>query len=648
MCGIAGELRFDRPPDAAAVRRMADALRHRGPDAEGLHVDGRAALAHRRLSILDLAGGGQPMVREGCAIVFNGEAYQHQEVRGELSRRGHAFTTRSDTEVVLRAYLEWGERFVERIHGMFALALWDARAEKLVLARDRLGKKPLYYALARGGSWEATPPAEDGAHEGVSGVVFGSELKAFAAHGGVPRELDREALVRYLAVEYVPAPRSIHRGVFKLPAAHLAVLDRRGLRLTRYWDLPAPMRAGEAPAEGEARAELLRRLEDAVARRLVADVPVGVFLSGGVDSTTVAALAARHKRPLSTFAIGFEEGSFDETAWARMAAESVGSEHHVERLSGRACLDLVPEAVEVLDEPFADPSILPTLLLSRFVRRHVTVALAGDGGDELFAGYDTFLAHLPATWAARLPRSARAAAGALAARLPPSAKNMSLEFRVKQFLRGLDAAPSLRHQAWIGSFTPDELRAVLHPDLSPLARPEVAWREVLEDAARAWRAGVAPGSVDEALRFFLTRYLADDILVKADRASMAASLEVRAPFLDTSVVEYVLRLPWRQKLGAWRTKRLLRSAARGLVPDGILRRPKKGFGIPVAAWIRGPLRPLFEDLFSRESLVASGVLAPKPARALLDRHLAGRADLRKPLWTLAAFLLWQRRWGRSC
>jgi asparagine synthase (glutamine-hydrolysing) len=646
MCGIAGELRFDRPPDAAAVRRMADALRHRGPDAEGFHVDGRVALAHRRLSILDLAGGGQPMAREGCAIVFNGEAYQHHEVRDELAGRGHVFTTRSDTEVVLRAYLEWGERFLERIQGMFALALWDARSEKLVLARDRLGKKPLYYALARGGGWQSRPPSGDAAEEGVSGVVFGSELKAFAAHGGVPRELDPESLARYLAVEYVPAPRSIHQGVFKLPAAHVAVVDRRGLRLERYWDLPAPAPARDAPPEREAKAELLARLEAAVARRLVADVPVGVFLSGGIDSTAVAALAARHKRPLSTFAIGFEEGSFDESSWARLAAERIGSEHHEERLSGRACLDLVPEVVEVLDEPFADPSILPTLLLSRFVRRHVTVALAGDGGDELFAGYDTFLAHLPAALAARLPASARAAASALAARLPASAKNMSLGFRLKQFLRGLDASPSLRHQAWIGSFAPDELRGLLHPDLAPLAKPEVAWREVMEDAARAWRAGVAPGSVDEALRFFLTRYLADDILVKADRASMAASLEVRAPFLDTAVVEYALRLPWRQKLGPWRTKRLLRAALSGVIPDAILRRPKKGFGIPVAAWIRGPLRPLFEDLFSKESLAASGVLAPKSARALLDAHLQARADLRKPLWTLAVFLLWQRRWGR--
>jgi asparagine synthase (glutamine-hydrolysing) len=277
----------------------------------------------------------------------------------------------------------------------------------------------------------------------------------------------------------------------------------------------------------------------------------------------------------------------------------------------------------------------------------VTVALAGDGGDELFAGYDTFVAHGPAALAARLPRPALAAAAALAARLPSSSRNMSLDFRVKQFLRGLDAGPSLRHQAWIGSFVPAELARLLAPELSPLARPEVAWREVLDEAGRATAAGVAPGSVDEALRFFLTRYLADDILVKADRASMAASLEVRAPFLDTEVVEYALRLPARMKLARGRTKLVLKSALRGLVPGAILDRPKKGFGIPVAAWIRGPLRPMFEDLFSPASLASAAVIDPAAARALLDRHQSGAADLRKPLWTLAVFLLWQRRWARA-
>jgi len=437
MCGICGDVDLLGAPDEGPVRRMARALAHRGPDAEGFFVEGSAALGHRRLSILDLEGGVQPMVRDGVALVFNGQAYEHGEVRERLRARGHAFSTRSDTEVVLRAYLEWGERFVEELHGMFAIALWDTGQRKLVLARDRLGKKPLYYALAQGNAWTGAP---DGT---ATRAAFASELKAFAAHGGVPRELDVQALAQYLAVEYVPAPRSIHRHVFKLPAGHVAVLDERGFRMRRYWELPAP--SATRISAHEAGEELVRLLDGAVARRLVADVPVGVFLSGGIDSTTIAALAARHKDRLQTFSIGFTEQSFDETPFAELASERLGTRHATERLSGQDCLDLLPDAVASLDEPFADPS-------------------------------------------------------------------------------GASAPPSLRHQAWIGSFLPSELAEILHPDLRQNSAPGVAYREVLAEAERGIQAGVREGSVDEALRFYLGRYLADDILVKADRASMAASL----------------------------------------------------------------------------------------------------------------------------
>ena len=633
MCGIAGEVAFRAPPDASAVHRMADALRHRGPDAEGFYTDGPVALGHRRLSILDLEGGVQPMLRAGCALVFNGQAYDFAALRTELEGLGHSFTTRSDTEVVLVAYLAWGERFVEKVHGMFAIALWDGRSRKLVLARDRLGKKPLYYA-----------------HDGQK-LTFGSELKAFVAHGGISREIDPAALAQYLAVECVPAPRSIFQRISKLPAGHLAVFDDKGLRLRRYWDLPAPTADGQQrqpePAEAEeAAAELTRLLDRAVARRLVADVPVGVFLSGGVDSTAITALALRHKRPLSTFSIGFQEASFDESAFAKLAADRLGTVHHAEMLSGTACLDLLPDAVASLDEPFADPSFLPTLLLSRFTRKHVTVALAGDGGDELFAGYDPFLAHRPAQLLSALPEPAKRLLQAAAALLPSAQTNMSFDFRLKQLLRGITAQPALRHQTWIGSFLPAELSKLLRPGLRQHASEDVAFRAVLDEAARGRDLGVDEGSIDEALRFYMARYLVDDILVKADRASMAASLEVRAPFLDTEVVEFAARLPWRLKLSLTKTKLVLRRALAGLVPEEILARPKKGFGIPVAAWIRGPLRPLFEDLFSEGSLQQSGFFEPKEARRLLDVHLSGEADLRKPLWTLGMFLLWQRKWAR--
>src|SRR5437763_13068260 len=441
MCGICGDVDLGGAPDAEGVRRAARAIAHRGPDADGFFFDGPAALGHLRLAILDLESGDQPMVRDGVAIAFNGEAYDFAVLREELSGKGHPFTTRSDTEVVLRAYLEWGEEFAERVHGMFALAIWDSRRRKLVLARDRLGKNPLYY-FVRG-----------------SRVVFGSELKALLAHGGVPRELDPEALVQYLACEYVPAPASILRGVRKLPAAHVAVFDARGLRLRRYWEVPPA--AEHAPAD--APAELLALLDAAVAKRLVADVPVGVFLSGGIDSTSIAALATRHKKPLRTFSIGFVEESFDESPWAELASKRLGTEHVSQKFSGQDCLDVLPAAAAQLDEPFADPSFLPTLLLSRFTRQHVKVALAGDGGDELFAGYDPFLAHRPAALVARLPSTLRSALRTVVQHLPASSRNMSLDFRLKQFLRGVDAAPSLRHASWIASFLPAEIGAILEP-----------------------------------------------------------------------------------------------------------------------------------------------------------------------------------------
>ena len=619
MCGIAGDIDLDKAPDAEGVRRMARALAHRGPDADGFFFEGPAALGHRRLSILDIEGGVQPMVREGVALVFNGQAYEHEALREQLRALGHPFTTRSDTEVVLRAYLQWGVDFVEHVQGMFAIGLWDSRRQKLVLARDRLGKKPLYYFQSGGR------------------CIFGSELKALVAHGSVSGDLDTGSLVQYLACEYVPAPHSIFKGVHKLPAAHLAVLDASGFRLRRYWELPAPLASAPEGAEEE----LVRLLDAAVARRLVADVPVGVFLSGGVDSTAIAALAVRHKQPLQTFSIGFTEESFDETPWSTLASKRLGTEHAFEKLSGSACVELLPEAVASLDEPFADPSFLPTMLLSRFTRRSVKVALSGDGGDELFAGYDPFLAHRPAQALAWMPVAVQALLRVAAGLLPSSSRNMSLDFRLKQFLRGVEAPESLRHQVWIGAFSPTELRAIVQPALATGG----AYDEVLAEADRGARLGVKAGSVDEALRFYLGRYLADDILVKADRASMSASLELRAPFLDTHVVEFAARLPWRTKLSMRRTKVILKRALRGIVPDEILRRPKKGFGIPVAAWIRGPLRPLFEDALSEGELAASGLFEPKPIRAMLERHLRGEADLRKPLWTLLMFQLWRRNWG---
>ena len=657
MCGIAGALDFEKTPDPAALRRMSKALAHRGPDAEGFFEAAPIALAHRRLSILDLATGQQPMTREGCTVVFNGEIYGFAPLRARLEAAGQTFRTRSDTEVLLGAYLAYGEAFVGELDGMFAFALWDARSRRLLLGRDRAGKKPLYFALETAGG----VPREDSdalPAGAVRRVVFGSELKALVAHGGLGLSPDRSALVRYLAAECIPGDRSAFAEVRKLPPAHLAVIERGGYRATRYWELPFPeARPLSWSLPGRLRGELGRRgaelrelLEAAVQRRLVADVPVGVFLSGGIDSSAVTALAVKSHPGVSTFSIAFEEDSFDESPFAAKVAERFGTDHHVERLSPEACSALVPDAAEILDEPFADASFFPTLLLSRFARRTVKVALGGDGGDEVFAGYDPFLAHRPAQLLEIFPTPAIDLLAATVNRLPAQATNMSFDFRLKQLFRGLEAPPDLRHASWLAAFSPGELEQLVVPELAPFALPGEVYRDALAGAQADVRAGLETGSVDQALRFYFQRYLVDDILVKADRASMAASLEVRSPFLDTALVEVASGAPCPTtslKLSLAGTKRVLKHALRDLVPKDILERPKKGFGIPVARWIRGPLRPLFEDLFSEQNLARSGLVQPAPARALLRRHLDGKTDLRKPLWTLMMFLLWQRRWAPS-
>ncbi len=650
MCGIAGELSFQKTPDGEALRRMAHAIRHRGPDGDGFFEAGPIALAHRRLAILDLATGDQPMTRGDCTVVFNGEIYRFAELREQLRLRGHVFTTTSDTEVLLFAYLEWGSDFVRHLDGMFAFALWDARSRRLLLARDRAGKKPLYFALETEGG-RAREESDSLPQGAVHRLAFASELKALVAHGGLGLQTDRAALVRYLAAEAIPGKRSAFAEVRKLPPAHLAIVDATAFRVERFWELPYPetrrwpLRAFGAGDLDARAAELRDLLEGAVSRRLVADVPVGVFLSGGIDSSSITAFAVKSHPGVSTFSIAFDEESFDESPYAAQIARRFETDHHVERLSGEACAALVPDAAEILDEPFADASFFPTLLLSRFARKSVKVALGGDGGDEIFAGYDPFLAHRPAQLLSALPTPVLDLLAAGVGRLPPQATNMSFEFRVKQLLRGMQSEPTLRHASWLAAFSPNELEELVVPDLASYTLPSEIYRDALEGAQADVRAGLRAGSVDEALRYYFHRYLADDILVKADRASMAASLEVRSPFLDQAVIEWAARLPFQAKLSVTTTKRILKRALRGIVPSEVLDRPKKGFGIPVAHWIRGQLRPLFEELFSEKNLEASGLVQAGPARALLQRHLDGKADLRKPLWTLMMLLLWQRKWG---
>lgn len=631
MCGIAGLVSFDAPVARAELEPMAKAIAHRGPDSEGFFTDGPCGLAFRRLAVIDLVTGEQPMTARGATVAFNGEIYNYRELKAVLSKVGHTFRTQSDTEVLLHAYLQWGEQCTSRIDGMFAFALWDSSKRALFAARDRFGKKPFYFAV-----------------HGKQ-LLFGSELKALRAHRACPTELNPAALHQYLAFEYVPAPQSILKGVSKLEAGHQLIFDERGLRQQAYYTLPeAPKgsllhraRAFAQRAEEDAAKGLRDALQVAVQHRLVADVPVGIFLSGGIDSTAIAALAMQSaEKKVQTFSIAFAESEFDESPHARAAAQALGTEHHEAHLTAKHCLDLIPKIAEQLDEPFADGSYVPTFLLSQYARRQVTVALGGDGADELFAGYEPFAVDAVGRWMHEVPAGALEAARRVLGHLPASDGYMNLGFKARTFLAGVAQDEAVRHQAWIGSFQPPELDALLRPEFRQGAADAYA-------PIRVFAQQRPERGLEWALRYYVAFYLAGDILTKVDRASMAASLEVRSPFLDTAVVEYVFKQPLHYKLRFGQRKWLLKRALKGLVPTAILRRKKHGFALPLAQWLKGPLRALRDELLSESALQRGGIFEAKPVRELIDAHDAGRADHRKPLWTLLMFELWRRRWSAA-
>ena len=623
MCGIAGFVARDgQAADRGILARMTASLAHRGPDGEGLYLDGPAALGHRRLSIIDLADGAQPMANEDGSVwvTYNGEIYNEPELRAGLRARGHVFRTTSDTESLVHLYEEHGVDFVRRLNGMFALAIWDARRRRLVLARDRMGQKPLFYSAG-------TP---DG------GLVFGSEPKSLLEHPDVPRRLDPGSLARYLFYEYVPAPHSIWSGVHKLPPAHVLIWESGRGAMRRYWTPPSP--SAEAPPFEAAADQFWADFRDAVARHRRSDVPLGVFLSGGVDSSSVTAALTEMEpaRGIRTFSVGFEDPSFDESAHARAVARHLGTDHHEWTLSAEDVLNLLPEVAEWLDEPFGDASILPTHLLSRFARSEVKVVLGGDGADELLAGYPTFAAERAAGLFRRLPGPAQVLAGAAVRLLPVDHGNFSLDFRLKQFLRGATEPVPLAHQRWLGSFSGPEIARVL-VEADPLDVEA-------EHLRRAGRLAAGADALTRSLALYQDTYLPDDILMKVDRASMARGLEVRAPFLDATLVDSIQALPAAFKYGRRQTKRLLKRAAAGRLPATVLERPKKGFGIPVARWLRGPLAPMLESLLGRGRLRRQGLFRPDEVASRIEEHRAGTRDHRKPLWTLLMFQLWYDRW----
>jgi len=600
---------------------MREAMVHRGPDAGGLWHETHEAvyLGHRRLSIIDLSDGAQPMwTADGAlGIVFNGEIYNHLELREELIKAGHRFLTdHSDTEVLLHGYRQWGHDLPSRLNGMWAFALYDRKRREIFLSRDRFGKKPLFYSLQN------------------RTFAFASELSALILHPQIMADIHEGSLKKYFAYGYIPAPSTLYRQIFKLPGGHnlLLKMDAMACRVSKYWDFVLEpfenLPANPEATWGEELRELLRK---SVQRRLMSDVPLGVFLSGGVDSSVITAFAAEAagQARMKTFCIGFEEASFDETKYARIIAERYHTEHYEEILSMERARGLLPEIVGKLDEPMGDSSLMPTYLLCQKTRKHVTVALSGDGGDELFAGYDPFRALGMANWYDRLvPGVVHPAIRMAVAALPSTHRNMSLDFRLKRTLRGLSYPRRLWNAVWLGPLDPRDLEA--------LFREPTDIEEVYAEAIEQWEACQQENLVDKTLQFYTKLYLQDDILVKADRASMMNSLEVRAPFLDIELVDFVRKIPHAYKYRNGQTKYILKKALEPVLPREILYRAKKGFGVPIGRWFQ-------EGSLSLDGMSMFPHLHAPYIAAMAGEHLAGRMDHRAFLWNVWLLNSWSNK-----
>ncbi len=636
MCGITGGVWTDpsKSLDAPTLARMTGVLAHRGPDGRGEFASGielqpgrgavpGVALGHRRLAILDLPGGAQPMSNEEktVCVVFNGEIYNFKPLRRKLEEAGHRFRSDCDTEVLVHLYEDRGPAMLGELVGMFSFALWDTRNARLLLARDRLGQKPLVYRQEPGR------------------LLFASELKSLLAVPGLPRELDPQALDEYLTYQYVPHPRCIFRGYAKLPPGCYALWEFDRLAVHRYWEPDFKLEAVR-PFE-QAAAELRALLTESVRLRLQSDVPLGAFLSGGLDSTIIVGLMRElGAAPLRTFSIGFPIAEYDETRYARLAAERFETEHEDFRVEPRA-VDILPKLVWHYDEPFADSSAIPTWYVAELTRRHVTVALSGDGGDELFAGYLRYRAVWLGAWFDRLPRAVRGALTAgLWQRLPAGVRQKSWRRRFKRFVESLGQPPARRYLEWIAIFG-GARRGELYSDEFAASLPGSDPVEFLE-AAMARAAGRDPVTATSLAD--LTTYLPCDLMTKVDIASMAHGLECRQPFLDHRVVELAAGMPVGHKFRRGGGKRLLRHAFADLLPGPIRRRRKMGFGVPLDYWFRNDLHAMARDVLLDARALGRGYFCPGTVRRLLDDHQQGRFDHAARLWSLLVLELWHRQW----
>ncbi len=623
MCGIAGWANLDSKKTSqngeAVLHSMCEKMKHRGPDSEGLWLDEQVALGMRRLSIIDLHTGEQPVFSEDkqIVVVMNGELYNFREVRADLEKRGHKFETNTDTEILPHLYEEYGDAMLEHINGMFAFALWDKNKNKLLIARDRFGEKPLYYGVFD------------------NQLIFASEPKVLLANPAVKAEINLDALRQYLSFDYVPAPSSIYKNIYKLPAAHLLILEKGEIRTRRYWNLSwekKETKSLESSAE-----ELRELLADAVRMRLVSDVPLGILLSGGVDSSTIAAFATQFStEKVKTFSIGFEEDSFDESKFARQVAKHLNTEHYEEKLSVGKAADLISEIGTWLDEPLSDGSLIPTFLLARFVKKHVTVALGGDGGDEIFAGYPMYFAHKVADVYGKIPRVLRNnLIEPIVKNLPVSNKNLSFDYKAKRFVAASKYDLVTRHHSYFGSFSIDAQNDLLSKDV--LAKTS---GDIYKGAKDLLQICDAKNEIEQMQFLDINYYMAEDILTKVDRASMAVSLEVRAPFLDPRIAQFAAQIPLEYKLKGNKGKYILKKAMENMLPKNILHRPKKGFGIPIADWLKGRLNPLMHEMLNETRLKNQGLLNEKFVQKLIKEHEDNTASHHKQLWTLLVFQLW--------
>jgi asparagine synthase (glutamine-hydrolysing) len=625
MCGIAGFIDIastgairEHSERARLLDRMCQVIRHRGPDDQGVLVEDGVALGMRRLSIIDLAGGHQPMSGEDGSvnIVFNGEIYNYRELQTELESCGHSFQTNSDTEAIVHAYEEYGNACVNKLRGMFAFAVWDRRSRSLFIARDRVGKKPLYYTVTA-----------------QQTLVFGSELKSLLQHPEVGREFNLEALDAYFTLGYVPDPLTIFRDVHKLPPGNHLVFENGQVKVEQYWDFN--FETDGSLQEEDCISELRRLLDESVKLRLVADVPLGAFLSGGIDSSTIVGLMAGHmSQPVKTFSIGFHEDSYNELKYARLTAEKFGTDHHEFFVTPDIC-EIVDELVWHFDEPFADSSAIPTFMVSKLARDHVTVVLSGDGGDELFAGYTRYVIEKKRDLFSRVPAFVRKGL------LHPLSEHLSHNAWGRNFIHNVALDPIDRYLDSMSIFSRLNKRLLYAGEMQRFVQRDGEIAKHFRDYAANVKTG---NQTDKLLYIDSKTYLPGDILTKVDRMSMAASLEARVPLLDHKLIEFVSRVPASFKLRGHETKYLLKKAVADIVPQAILNRPKQGFGVPMQEWINRQLRSRIRDTLDSSISKQRGYINPGYTQTLLEEHERGRRDHSMALWALFMLELWHRRY----